>query len=86
VLDALDRVRGEFNAACLCVALDERIEARLVDGDLSAVQALDLARIDIHANDMVARISEACPRDEADVSRAENGYTHSGKFLSDKEE
>ena len=62
------------------------IETGLADRNLAAVQALDLAGIHVHANDMIARISEAGPRDEADVARPENGYTHSGKFLSEKEE
>jgi hypothetical protein len=86
MLDALDRISGEFDPAGLGVVLDERIEAGLVNGDVPAIQTLDLARIDVHANHMIARISEAGTRDEPDVSRAENGYTHSGKFLSDKEE
>jgi hypothetical protein len=46
VLDALRRVRGELDTAGLRVALDERIEARLMDRDFAPVQPIDLARVD----------------------------------------
>ena len=79
-------IGGELEAAGFRVALDERIQARLVDRDLAPVQALDLARVDIDAHHMIARIRQAGTGDEADVAGAENGYTHSVKFLSGKEE
>ncbi len=86
MLDALDRIGGEFDTTGFRIALDQGVQAGLVNRDLAPIQPLDLARIDVHANDMVARIGQAGPGDEAHVARAEYSYSHSGKFLSDKEE
>ena len=77
VLDALDGIGGELDAAGFRVALDQRIEPGLVNGDLAAIQTLDLACVDVDTNDMIARIGQAGARDEAHVAGAENGYTHS---------
>ncbi len=86
VFNALHGVGGEFDSTGFGVALDQRIQAGLVNGDLTPVQALDLACVNVYTNDMVACIGQTGARDEADVARAENGYTHSGKFLSSKGE
>ena len=62
------------------------IEAWLVDWNLAAIQSLDLACVDVHANDVVARIGQTGSCDEPNVARTKNGHAHCGKFLSDKEE
>ncbi len=76
VLHALRRIRGEFEAPGVGIALDERIEPGLVDGHLALVQALDLAGVDIDADDVIARLGEAGARDEAHVAGAEDGDSH----------
>ena len=63
-------------AAGFGVAFHERVEARLVYGNLAAVQALDLARVDIDANHMVAGVSETGTGHEAHIARAENSNAH----------
>ena len=42
-----------------------------MDGHFAAVEALDLAGVDIDAKDMVAGVSQAGARDETDVARTE---------------
>ena len=76
VLHALRRIGREFDAAGLRVALDERVEPGLVDRDFAALQALDLARIDVHAHDVVAGVGQAGPRHQAHVAGAENRHSH----------
>jgi hypothetical protein len=77
VLDALDGIGRELDTAGFGVALDERVQSGLVDGDIPAIQTLDLACIDVHAHDMIACISQTGPGDEPDIAGAENGYAHS---------
>ena len=50
------------------IALDELLEARLVDRDLALLQARDLGRVDVDAQHLVAGIGEAGAGDEADVA------------------
>jgi hypothetical protein len=76
VFDALRGVGREFEPAGFGVASDERIEARLMDRHHALRQALDLGLIDIDAQDVVAGIRQARPRDEADVAGAEDGHAH----------
>ena len=54
------------------VALEDVVQARLVDRDLARAQALDPLGNDVADHDLVTEIGEARPRDEADVSRAEH--------------
>jgi hypothetical protein len=48
----------------------------------AAVQTLDLAGVDVHADDMIAGFGKAGTRHEAHVAGAENGYTHVVVFFS----
>jgi hypothetical protein len=68
VRDALLGAGRESQAAFLVVATDDLVEPWLVDWDLAALQALDLARVDVHADHVVADFSEAGARDEPDVT------------------
>ena len=76
MFDPACRIRREFETAGLGVAFDESVEARLVDGNLAAVQALDLSRVDIDADHMVAGVSETGAGDEAHIAGAENSNAH----------
>src|SRR6185369_2606535 len=58
------------------VALQQRIEAVLVDRRLAAIDALDLRRVDVDADTVVPDLGEAGTRDEADVTGADDGDAH----------
>lgn len=67
---------GELQRPCGDIAFDHRREAGFVDGDIALLQPVDLARIDIHADHVMADIGEAGPGDKADIAGAEDGQTH----------
>ncbi len=69
-------VRGEREPARLDVAADHRLEAGLVDGDPALLQDVDLARIHVEAQDVVAHFREAGAGDQADVARADHRDLH----------
>ena len=68
VRDAFGGIGREPQPALGHVALDQLVEARLVDGHLAAIETLDLARIDVDADDLVARIGEARSGDQSNVT------------------
>jgi len=70
------RVCRELETARLGIALDQGVEAGLVDGYFATVKPLDLARIHIDADHMVARISKTGTGDEAHIAGAENRNAH----------
>jgi hypothetical protein len=76
VRDALLRIRREAEAALGMVATDDLVETRLVDRDLALLQPGNLAGVDIHANDLIARLSEARTRHETHVARTKYGNFH----------
>jgi len=61
-------VRGEAEATGLDILLHEFCEARLVDGAYSLIEKVDLARVDIEADDIVPGGGKADAGDEADIS------------------
>jgi hypothetical protein len=75
------RVRREFQAAGLRVALDKSVETRLVNRNLATAEALNLAGVDIDANDVIARIGKTSSSNEAHITGAENRNAHLS-FLS----
>ena len=82
-LGAADRagdVGGEREAAGLGVLGDQRVEPGLVDGDLAALEARDLARVDVDAVHVVAEVGEPRARDEADVARTHDSKLHGGRY------
>ena len=81
VLNGLGGIHRELQALRLQIAPDQCLEAGLVDGHLAPRQRGDLGRIHVHADDMIARIGQAGPGDEADVAGTEYGYTHAGLRL-----
>ena len=63
-------------AALLLVALDELVEPGLVDRQDVLLQPVDLALIDVGADDVVAGFGEARADDEADVAGSDDGDVH----------
>ena len=55
------------------VALDEFLEAGLIDGDTPGGEHVDLALIVVDAEDPMPHLSEASACDEADVSGSDDG-------------
>src|SRR5205807_9533278 len=62
---------GEGQA--VAVAEDERLESRLVDRDLSPLQALDLPGVDVDTPRLAAQLRESRGRDQAHVAGADDG-------------
>ena len=62
------------------IALDQCIQARLMDRHLSSVQAFDFPCINVHAYHVVAGIGQACTGDQPYVARAKDGDFHSLKL------
>ena len=52
---------------------DQLVQAMLDDGDLAGRQPLDLVRVDVAADDVVAEVGEACPGGQPDVAGADDG-------------
>src|SRR5688572_6057172 len=76
MVHSLLRGSRELQAFGFDIALDERIEARFVDGNDALFQAFDLFVVDIDAKHVVAGVRKAGTGDEADVTGAENGDSH----------
>ena len=58
VLDAKRRIGGELQAPLGRIAGDQLIKAGLVNRDLATIQALDLAGVDVDAQNVVAGIGQ----------------------------
>ena len=69
-------VGGEAQAAGGVVGLDHRLQAGLVDRDHAVVEAVDLGRVDVDADHVVADLGQAGTGDKADIAGAENGDAH----------
>jgi len=72
VLDA----RGETQAARRAVAAHDLLEPGLVDGDAPGFEDVDLAPVQIEAEDVVADVGEAGARDQAHVAGTDDGDLH----------
>ena len=68
VIDAVLDAAGEAQALRGDVAIDDFLEARLVDRDLAGLERLDFARVVIDADDVVADFREARAGDETDIA------------------
>ena len=66
----------EREASLLHVALDQLLEAGLVDRDLAAFELRDLLRVDVGTDHLHAELGEARPGDEADVAGADHSDVH----------
>jgi hypothetical protein len=67
---------GEAEPAGLGVALDQLVEARLVDRDLTVAQAGDLALVHVGADHVVAVIGEARSGDQSHVPSSDDADFH----------
>src|SRR5439155_13325786 len=72
--DRFRQVGAELQPPLADVAIDDLVEARLVDRDFSLLQRLDFFCVDVDADDIVAEISEACAGNQADVACADDRY------------
>src|SRR5205807_4243300 len=72
-LRAVDRLPDvEREGQALAVPRQELVETGLEDRDLARPERFDLLRDDVAHDDLVAELGEACARDEADVTGAED--------------
>ena len=55
---------------------DQRVEARLVDGDAPGAQRFDLGRILVDAGDGMSEIGKTGPGNEAHIAGADHGNAH----------
>ena len=76
VADACVEFRGETKALLRDVALDELVQARLVDRHPAFPQPCDLRGVDVDAGHRRAEFGEARPGDETDVPRPNHRYVH----------
>ena len=75
-LTAAGQLGGEREALLGGVALDDFLEAGLVDRNLAALERLDLVDVGIDADDVVAVLGETRSDDQADVARADDRNPH----------
>src|SRR5439155_24310862 len=76
--DALAEVGRELQPPRLQPALHHFLEARLVDGNLTAAQLFDLVGDDVDADDVVTEVREARAGDQTDVPGSHQADLHVG--------
>jgi hypothetical protein len=76
VRDGHADIGGELQAARGRVAVHDLVQARLVDRDLALVEHLDLARIHVQADDVVAHLGQAGPGHQSDVTSPDHRDFH----------
>jgi len=75
-LHALGGAGGELQPSGSDVLFDQLFQSRLVDGNAARLKHLHLVRVVVHADDVVAEIGKAGPRNEADVTGADHCDAH----------
>jgi len=75
------QIGGEAQAPGVEIVTDELGQARLVNRDLSLLEASDARGVEVDAHDIVAEVAESGAGDEADVTRSDDGETHVGPGL-----
>ena len=78
-LGALDRaadIGRERQPALALIADDDRLESGLVDREFVRFEVLDLGRIDVGTNDVIARLGETGTYDQTYISGADDGDLH----------
>src|SRR5207253_197558 len=68
------KIGAELQAPLADVAVDDLVEAGLVDRDLSLLQSLDFFGVDVDAADVVTEVGQARAGDQADVARPNDCY------------
>ncbi|MNE85204.1 hypothetical protein D3C80_1821810 [compost metagenome] len=81
MLHAGGDVGGKNQAAGGAVALDQFLQARLVDRHAACIEQRDLLFVQVEAEHIVAQLRQASAGDEADIAAADNGDFHG--FRSD---
>ncbi len=76
VADRFDHVGREAEATGLYVRGDQRVEARLVDGDFAPIQTGDLLGVDVRADHVVAEVRKPSTGHQADVTRTHHRKSH----------
>ena len=76
LLDALGRARGKREASRGHVLLHQLFETRLVDRDAALLQQLDLRRVIIHTDHLVADLGKASAGDQPDVAGPDDRQLH----------
>ena len=69
---------GERQPSAAAIRAHQRFEARLVDRNLAALEARDLVRVDIDADDVVADFGKAGSGDQTNIASAEDRHAHDG--------
>ena len=77
-------IAREMQSPFAAIAQDEFQQTRFVDGDLVGVQDLDLARIFIDADHLVAALGKAGGGDESHVSGANDSDFHDDRSSKGK--
>ena len=80
VIDAILDAAGEAQPLRGDIAVNDFLEARLVDRHLAGLERFDFARIVIDADDVVADVGEASARDETDITGTDDGDIHGEKM------
>ena len=68
----------EVQPACRDIARDHRRKPGLVDRNAAVLEHVDLLRVDVEAQHVVADFGEAGARNEADVPRTDHRHLHAG--------
>jgi hypothetical protein len=75
-VDAGGKVGGEAEPAALDVAGDQPVETRLEDRHDASLEGVDLARILVDADDVMAEVGKAGAGDQPDIAGPDNGDMH----------
>ena len=62
--------------------LQQRFEPVLVNRRIAGVDAIDLARVDVHTDALMADLGEAHARDQAHIAGADDGDAHQASSAS----
>jgi hypothetical protein len=76
MLHALFGIGGEAQPSGIEVALHHRVQARLVDGQLAALQHLHFPRVHVDAHHVIAGVSQTGTCDQTHVTGTEYGDFH----------
>src|SRR6202011_2327038 len=63
------------------IAVNDLLEAGLVNGNIAALKAFDLSLVVIDADDIMADIRETSARNKTDISGANDRNIHSNTFI-----
>ncbi len=76
MLDGLTGVSGEVETAGLDIAQHHALQPRLEDGNLALLEAIDLGRINVHADHVMADIGQTGASHQAYVACSEDSDFH----------